>query len=149
MCLIVSSAQPRSYVPPPSRSPVLQAQRRVTTRRRPNFWKFDDVVLYEIMVDNDADAVEDITYQFKFTETRNPIYTLTRWLGALQGRGAHTGCRSGGESVRTGTRAPRIRCHAAAIAEAQSGVPWAEGVCDPLLQSVQPAPPQSTHVSGP
>jgi hypothetical protein len=39
----------------------------------PNFWKFDDVVLYEIMVDNDGDAVEDITYQFRFrTETRNP-----------------------------------------------------------------------------
>src|SRR5687767_9340980 len=39
----------------------------------PNFWKFDDNVLYEIMVDNDADAVEDITFQFRFrTETRNP-----------------------------------------------------------------------------
>jgi hypothetical protein len=38
----------------------------------PNFWKFDDNVLYEIMVDNDGDAVEDITYQFRFrTETRN------------------------------------------------------------------------------
>jgi hypothetical protein len=39
----------------------------------PNFWKFDDNVLYEIMVDNDGDAVEDITFQFRFrTETRNP-----------------------------------------------------------------------------
>lgn len=38
----------------------------------PNFWKFDDNVLYEIMVDNNADAVEDITFQFRFrTETRN------------------------------------------------------------------------------
>jgi hypothetical protein len=38
----------------------------------PNFWKFDDNVLYEIMVDNDGDAVEDITFQFRFrTETRN------------------------------------------------------------------------------
>jgi len=33
----------------------------------PNFWKFDDNVLYEIMVDNTGDAVEDITYQFRFT----------------------------------------------------------------------------------
>ena len=32
----------------------------------PNFFKFDDNVLYEIMVDNDADAVEDVTYQFQF-----------------------------------------------------------------------------------
>ncbi len=39
----------------------------------PNFWKFDDNVLYEIMVDNDGDAVEDITFQFRFrTESRNP-----------------------------------------------------------------------------
>jgi len=38
----------------------------------PNFWKFDDNVLYEIMVDNNGDAVEDITFQFRFrTETRN------------------------------------------------------------------------------
>jgi hypothetical protein len=39
----------------------------------PNFDKFDDNVLYEIMVDNDGDAVEDITFQFRFrTEVRNP-----------------------------------------------------------------------------
>ena len=39
----------------------------------PNFWKFDDNVLYEIMVDNTGDAVEDITFQFRFrTEMRNP-----------------------------------------------------------------------------
>jgi hypothetical protein len=39
----------------------------------PNFWRFDDNVLYEIMVDNTGDAVEDITYQFRFrTEVRNP-----------------------------------------------------------------------------
>jgi len=39
----------------------------------PNFFKFDDNVLYEIMIDNDGDAVEDITYQFRFrTDVRNP-----------------------------------------------------------------------------
>src|SRR3954464_346347 len=38
----------------------------------PNFFKFDDNVLYEIMIDNDGDAVEDVTFQFRFrTETRN------------------------------------------------------------------------------
>ncbi|MBI3401738.1 MAG: DUF4331 domain-containing protein [Acidobacteria bacterium] len=35
----------------------------------PNFFKFDDNVLYEIMIDNDGDAVEDITYQFRFQTT--------------------------------------------------------------------------------
>ncbi len=39
----------------------------------PNFPAFDDSVLYEIHVDNDGDAEEDLTYQFRFeTETRNP-----------------------------------------------------------------------------
>jgi hypothetical protein len=39
----------------------------------PNFYKFDDNVLYEIMVDNNGDAVEDVTYQFRFqTVTLNP-----------------------------------------------------------------------------
>src|SRR5262245_37119936 len=38
----------------------------------PNFFKFDDNVLYEIKIDNNGDAREDLTYQFRFrTETRN------------------------------------------------------------------------------
>ena len=39
----------------------------------PNFYKFDDNVLYEIKVDNDGDAREDVTFQFRFkTSVRNP-----------------------------------------------------------------------------
>src|SRR5215510_10775738 len=39
----------------------------------PNFYKFGDNVLYEIKIDNNGDAVEDITYQFRFTSAiRNP-----------------------------------------------------------------------------
>jgi Domain of unknown function (DUF4331) len=39
----------------------------------PNFYEFGDDVLYEIKIDNDGDAVEDITYQFRFqTKVRNP-----------------------------------------------------------------------------
>ena len=39
----------------------------------PNFHSFDDNVLYEIHVDNDGDAKDDITFQFRFrTEIRNP-----------------------------------------------------------------------------
>lgn len=38
----------------------------------PNFFRFSDNVLYEIHIDNNGDAKEDITYQFRFrTETRN------------------------------------------------------------------------------
>jgi uncharacterized protein DUF4331 len=35
----------------------------------PNFVKFGDDVLYEIHIDNNADVVEDITYQFRFRTT--------------------------------------------------------------------------------
>ena len=39
----------------------------------PNYFAFDDNVLYEIMIDNNGDAVEDVTYQFRFqTSVRNP-----------------------------------------------------------------------------
>ncbi|HZP90162.1 MAG TPA: DUF4331 domain-containing protein [Actinomycetota bacterium] len=39
----------------------------------PNFFEFGDDVLYEIHIDNDADAKAEITYQFRFeTRLRNP-----------------------------------------------------------------------------
>src|SRR4249919_3563695 len=39
----------------------------------PNFYRFGDNVLYEFKIDNNGDAVEDITYQFRFTsQVRNP-----------------------------------------------------------------------------
>lgn len=43
----------------------------------PNFYQFDPNVVYEIHVDNNGDAVEDITYQWRFTtEVRNPATFL-------------------------------------------------------------------------
>jgi hypothetical protein len=39
----------------------------------PNFFEFGDDVLYQIHIDNDGDAVDDITYQFRFQTTlQNP-----------------------------------------------------------------------------
>lgn len=44
-----------------------------TPQGGPNFYRFDDTALYEIHIDNTGDAVEDITYQFRFNTTvRNP-----------------------------------------------------------------------------
>jgi hypothetical protein len=44
----------------------------------PNFYLFDPNVVYEIHVDNNGDAVEDITFQWRFTtEVRNPATFLT------------------------------------------------------------------------
>ena len=39
----------------------------------PNFYEFDDEVLYEIRIDNDNDADEDVSFQFRFnTVNTNP-----------------------------------------------------------------------------
>lgn len=35
----------------------------------PNFYSFDDNVLYEIKIDNNGDALEDVAYQFRFKTT--------------------------------------------------------------------------------
>ena len=43
----------------------------------PNFYPFDPNVVYEIHIDNNGDAVEDITFQWRFTtEVRNPATFL-------------------------------------------------------------------------
>jgi hypothetical protein len=43
----------------------------------PNFYSFDPNVVYEIHVDNNGDAIEDITFQWRFTtEIRNPATFL-------------------------------------------------------------------------
>ena len=43
----------------------------------PQFYRFDDTVLYEIKIDNTGDGLEDISYQFQFTtQIRNPNTVL-------------------------------------------------------------------------
>ncbi len=43
----------------------------------PNFFNFSEAGVYEIHIDNNGDAVEDVTYQFQFrTDVRNPMTFL-------------------------------------------------------------------------
>ncbi len=49
----------------------------------PNFYSFDDNVLYEIKIDNDGDAKEDISYQFRFTTKINNKNTFLYNTGAI------------------------------------------------------------------
>ncbi len=75
----------------------------------PNWPRFSDGVLYEIKIDNDGDAVEDITYQFRFrTEYLKPESVLlasapvaARDSAALQVRQRYTVTRldRGGSST--------------------------------------------------
>ncbi|MCC7373115.1 MAG: DUF4331 domain-containing protein [Verrucomicrobiales bacterium] len=39
----------------------------------PNFFQLDDQAIYEIHIDNNGDAVEDLTFQFRFTNTSRDI----------------------------------------------------------------------------
>ena len=76
----------------------------------PNFAKFGDDVLYELHVDNDGDAQEDLTYQFRF---KTQIRTRTR-SSTTQARSRRSRTRTG-TSVRptpsrVSTTAGRRRC---------------------------------------
>ena len=49
----------------------------------PNFAKFDDNVLYQIHIDNNGDARDDIAYQFRFTTTRQNANTFLYNTGPI------------------------------------------------------------------
>ena len=56
----------------------------------PHYFKFDDTVLYEIKIDNTGDGVEDITYQFRFSnQIKNPstVLGMAAPNEALKGKG--------------------------------------------------------------
>src|ERR1039457_2144582 len=53
----------------------------------PNFFEFGDDVKYEIHIDNDADGIPDITYEFEFdTQVLNPNTFLynTGTIGSIE-----------------------------------------------------------------
>src|SRR5581483_7473543 len=51
----------------------------------PNYFPFDDNILYTIKIDNNDDAIEDITFEVKFqTEIRSPDL-FTAFVGAGNG----------------------------------------------------------------
>ena len=56
----------------------------------PHYYRFDDTVLYEIKIDNTGDGVEDISYQFQFSnQIRNgdTVLGMAAPTEALSGKG--------------------------------------------------------------
>lgn len=56
----------------------------------PHYFKFDDTVLYEIKIDNTGDGVQDISYQFRFSnQIKNPdtVLGMASPNEALKGKG--------------------------------------------------------------
>ena len=51
----------------------------------PNWWPFDSDILYEIKIDNNHDAVEDITFQFRFTTEQRLPNLFQAYAGAGTG----------------------------------------------------------------
>ena len=93
----------------------------------PNYYKFDDNALYEIKIDNNGDAREDVTFQFKFKSTTlNPntflyntgpitslddpdwnvrqTYTVTKALGSVGNRNTVLGSNIPTPPVNIGIR---------------------------------------------
>jgi hypothetical protein len=56
----------------------------------PNWWPFDSEILYEIKIDNNNDAVEDITFQFRFTTEQRLPNLFQVYAGAGSGINAPT-----------------------------------------------------------
>ena len=44
----------------------------------PNYFKLDPNALYEIHIDNNGDAVEDMTFQFRFNNKLNDVHAADR-----------------------------------------------------------------------
>jgi len=51
----------------------------------PNYFPFDPEILYEIKIDNNSDAREDVTFQFRFTTEVRAPGVFTAFVGALGG----------------------------------------------------------------
>jgi hypothetical protein len=54
----------------------------------PNSFPFDPEILYEIKVDNDHDAVEDVVFQFRFTTEQRLGRLYTVYAGVGGGKNA-------------------------------------------------------------
>ncbi len=74
-----------SYDDPSKMTMVLSVDPLLEPGNGPNYFPFDPEVLYEMKIDNNHDAAEDITLQFRFqTEQRNPG-VFTGFVGSLVG----------------------------------------------------------------
>lgn len=74
-----------SYDDPSKLTMVLSVDPLLEPANGPNYFPFDPEILYEMKLDNNHDAVEDVTLQFRFqTEQRNPD-VFTGFVGGLLG----------------------------------------------------------------
>ena len=74
-----------SYDDPTKLTMILSVDPLLEPANGPNYFPFDPEILYEMKVDNDQDAREDVTIQFRFqSQQRNPG-VFTGFVGGLLG----------------------------------------------------------------
>ena len=74
-----------SYDDPSKVTLILDVDPLLAPGNGPNYFPFDDNILYAIRIDNDDDALEDVSFQFRFqTEIRAPD-VFTGFVGAGNG----------------------------------------------------------------
>jgi hypothetical protein len=76
-----------SYDDPTKVTFILDVDPLLEPANGPNYFPFDPNVLYTIKIDNNYDAVEDITFQFQFTTTIKAPGIFTGFVGAGGGIG--------------------------------------------------------------
>ena len=74
-----------SYDDPSKVTMILAVDPLLDPGNGPNFFPFDPEILYEMKVDNNHDAVEDITFQFRFTTEVRAPGVFTGFIGAGNG----------------------------------------------------------------
>lgn len=128
----------------------------------PNYFAFDDDVLYEIKIDNDRDGVaDDVIYQFRFqTETENPDQFLQTLGGgplppvsALEGPGSEGLSRKQRYTVTElkdcRTRGNRPRCQQSTVLFAGTHLPTVPSNIGPrTMPDYEGLASQGVHVDG-
>ncbi len=74
----------------------------------PNYFPFDPDVVYRINVDNNFDAVEDVSFEFRFTTKINAPGVFTGYVGAGPGFNAPANAPAGGGPVGSAVVPPMI-----------------------------------------
>ena len=69
----------------------------------PNYFPFDPGIVYSIKIDNTFDAVEDISFEFKFTTKYNAPGIFTGYVGAGPGFNAPTNAPLSGGATSAGS----------------------------------------------
>lgn len=74
-----------SYDRPDRLTVIMNVDPLLTPANGPTYFPFDPGILYEIHIDNNKDAVPDVTYQFRFTTEYRAPAVFTAYVGAGNG----------------------------------------------------------------